>query len=146
MSTETERKKSQKKQRFVDEYLVDMNATQAAIRAGYSKKTAYSQGQRLLKNVEIKNLIDSKLEERQRESQITADRVMKELAAIAFYPLAKIQPKASPVRVSDKVRALDTLGKYMQLETSGWRDESERVSGIDRLPEIIAHFKATGRL
>ena len=38
---------------FVDEYLVDLNATQAAIRAGYSEKTAYSIGQRLLKNVEV---------------------------------------------------------------------------------------------
>ncbi len=39
--------------RFVEEYLLDLNATQAAIRAGYSKKTAYSQGERLLRNVEV---------------------------------------------------------------------------------------------
>ena len=42
-----------KQRRFVAEYLIDLNATQAAIRAGYSKKTAGSQGQRLLTNVEI---------------------------------------------------------------------------------------------
>lgn len=42
-----------KQQRFVAEYLTDMNATQAATRAGCSEKTAYSQGQRMLKNVEV---------------------------------------------------------------------------------------------
>ncbi len=42
-----------KQARFVEEYFVDLNATQAAIRAGYSAKTAYSQGERLLRNVEV---------------------------------------------------------------------------------------------
>ena len=46
-----------KQRRFAEEYLKDLNATQAAIRSGYSERTAYSQGQRLLKNVEIKNAI-----------------------------------------------------------------------------------------
>lgn len=46
-----------KQDRFYNEYVIDFNATQAAIRAGYSKKTAYSIGQRLLKNVEIQNRI-----------------------------------------------------------------------------------------
>ncbi len=49
---------------FVAEYLKDMNATQAAIRAGYSPKTAYSIGQRLLKNVEISKAIHSAMNER----------------------------------------------------------------------------------
>ena len=51
-----------KQQRFVEEYCVDFNATQAAIRAGYSEKTAYSQGQRLLKNVEIQAAIQKRLD------------------------------------------------------------------------------------
>jgi len=46
-----------RRQRFVQEYLVDLNATQAAKRAGYSAKTAYSQGQRLLKFVEVREAI-----------------------------------------------------------------------------------------
>ena len=46
-----------KQARFVEEYLVDLNATQAAIRAGYSAKTAYSQGQRLLSHVEVRRAI-----------------------------------------------------------------------------------------
>lgn len=46
-----------RQEKFCIEYLIDLNATQAAIRAGYSEKTAYSMGQRLLKNVEIKSRI-----------------------------------------------------------------------------------------
>ena len=52
-----------KQQRFADEYIICGNATQAAIKAGYSEKTAYSQGQRLLKNVEIKSVLKKRTEE-----------------------------------------------------------------------------------
>ena len=51
-----------KQQRFIDEYLIDLNATQAAIRAGYSEKTAYSMGSRLLKNVEIQARLHARTE------------------------------------------------------------------------------------
>ena len=50
-------KLTDKQKRFVEEYLVDLNATQAAIRAGYSEQTAYSIGQRLLKKVEVQEAI-----------------------------------------------------------------------------------------
>jgi phage terminase small subunit len=49
---------TRKQQKFVNEYMADLNATQAAIRAGYSEKTAYSIGQRLLKNVEIRDEVE----------------------------------------------------------------------------------------
>lgn len=57
-----------KQARFVDEYLIDLNATQAAIRAGYSAKTAYSQGERLLSNVEVRAAL---MEARQKRSEKT---------------------------------------------------------------------------
>lgn len=75
---------TEKQARFVAEYLVDLNATQAAIRAGYSEKTAYSIGQRLLKNVEIQSATQKAMSERQHRTEITQDRVLKELASIAF--------------------------------------------------------------
>ena len=53
-------KLNDKQKRFVDEYLVDLNATAAAKRAGYSEKTAYSMGQRLLKKVEIQAAIQKR--------------------------------------------------------------------------------------
>lgn len=76
--------KNNKQEQFAKEYLIDLNATQAAIRAGYSSKTAYSQGQRLLKNVEIQTRISELMNERSRRTEITADRVIQEIAKIAF--------------------------------------------------------------
>jgi len=73
-----------KQQTFVDEYLIDLNATQAALRAGYSERTAYSQGQRLLKHVEVQKAIQQAQQERRRRTQVDADRVLLELSRIAF--------------------------------------------------------------
>ena len=73
-----------KQQRFVDEYLKDLNATGAAERAGYSKKTAYSQGQRLLKNVEVKAAVEAEMAARSERVQFDQDRVLEELKHLAF--------------------------------------------------------------
>ena len=73
-----------KQRKFVSEYLVDLNATQAAIRAGFSQKTARAQGQRLLTNVDIANAIAAAQAKREKRTEITQDRVVQELARIAF--------------------------------------------------------------
>ncbi len=75
-------KLTKKQQRFCDEYLIDANATQAAIRAGYSKKTARSQGQRLLTNVDIKTYIDEQLEKIHNEKIADAKEVMIYLTSV----------------------------------------------------------------
>ena len=72
-----------KQQRFVDEYLIDLNAKQAAIRSGYSKKTAKSQGQRLLGNVEVEAAIKARMDERSRATGITAEWVLLQLHNLA---------------------------------------------------------------
>ncbi|KIQ60188.1 terminase small subunit [Pseudomonas fluorescens] len=71
-----------KRARFVDEYLIDLNATQAALRAGYSEKTAYSQGQRLLKDVEVQAQLQKRMQDRQQRTEINADYVLKRLVEI----------------------------------------------------------------
>lgn len=73
-----------KQQLFVDEYLVDLNATQAAIRAGYSVKNAGKIGSELLQKTRIKAAIDKAMAERSRRTGITQDRVLRELAKVAF--------------------------------------------------------------
>lgn len=73
-----------KQQCFCDEYLIDLNATQAAIRAGYSKKTANEQGNRLLANVSIKAYIEKRAKDREARTEITQDRVLQELSKIGF--------------------------------------------------------------
>ncbi len=81
---------SAKQKRFCEEYIVDNNATQAAIRAGYSEKTACSQGNRLLTKVEIDKYIGELREKRSIRTQITADRVLEEYARIAFSDLRQV--------------------------------------------------------
>jgi phage terminase small subunit len=81
---------NEKQKRFAAEYLIDLNATQAAIRAGYSEKTAASQGQRLLTNVEIQKLVQRGMDERGERTEITQDRVLQELAKVAFSDLRKV--------------------------------------------------------
>ena len=71
-----------KQQRFCDEYLVDLNATQAAIRSGYSEKTAYSQGQRMLKNVEVKAFIEKRMAEKEELLIAKQDEVMRYLTSV----------------------------------------------------------------
>jgi len=73
-----------KQKKFIEEYLIDLNATQAAIRAGYSPNTAQEQSSRLLSNVMVKNEIDKAMAERSRRTGISQDRVLRELAKIAF--------------------------------------------------------------
>jgi phage terminase small subunit len=65
-----------KQQRFVDEYLVDLNATQAAIRAGYSERTAYSIGEENLRKPEIKAAIQKAMDARSERTAVNADYVL----------------------------------------------------------------------
>lgn len=77
-------KLTDKYERFAEEYIIDLNATQAAIRAGYSEKTARSQGQRLLTIPAIQDRIQELKIERAKRTAVTADMVVDQLAKIAF--------------------------------------------------------------
>ena len=78
----SEKKLTAQQQRFCDEYLIDLNATQAAIRAGYSEKTATAQGSRLLTNVNIKSYIDERMAEKEKDLIAGQDEVLKYLTAV----------------------------------------------------------------
>lgn len=71
-----------KQKRFCDEYLIDCNATQAAIRAGYSPKTAYSIGEENLKKPELKTYIDERLEQLHNEKTADAQEVLEYLTSV----------------------------------------------------------------
>ena len=73
-----------KQKRFVAEYLVDLNATQAAIRAGYSKKNADKIGSELLGKTRVFEAIQKEMQDREQRTQITQDMVVRELAKVAF--------------------------------------------------------------
>lgn len=77
-------KLTKKQQRFVDEYLIDLNATQAAIRAGYSEDSAKEIGCENLTKPNIQQAVAEQMAERSKRTEITQDKVLRELAAIAF--------------------------------------------------------------
>lgn len=77
-----------KQQMFVLEYLVDLNATQAALRAGYSAKTAGKAGTKNTQKGPIKEAIDAAMAERAKRINLSADRVLQELALIGFANMA----------------------------------------------------------
>lgn len=91
-----------RQQRFVEEFCVDLNATQAAIRAGYSRNTAGSQGQRLLTNAEIQRAVEAAQREHSHATGVTVERLIREMAALAFSDVAALLDEAGNLRpVSD---------------------------------------------
>ncbi len=87
---------------FVAEYLTDLNATQAAKRAGYSAHTCNEQGARLLANVSVRSAIDAALAKRAEKLEITADRVLTELARLAFFDARNLfDDDGNPIKVPD---------------------------------------------
>ena len=73
---------TEKQKRFCDEYLIDLNATQAAIRAGYSEKTAYRTGADNLRKPQIKKYIEQRMAEKEAELIADQDEVLKYLTSV----------------------------------------------------------------
>lgn len=90
MSATAVRKLTDKQERFCQEYMIDLNATQAAIRAGYSKKTAGQIGEQNLKKLEIASKVKSMLEDMRKRSAKSADDIRERLEHIAFTDLTDI--------------------------------------------------------
>lgn len=90
-----------KQQRFVEEYLKDLNATQAAIRAGYSPKTAEVQGCRLLRNAQIRDRVTKRQAARAERTEITQDRVLRELAALGFIEVGSLMDGGNLLALED---------------------------------------------
>lgn len=136
---------TEKQKRFCEEYLIDLNATQAAIRAGYSPKTANEQGAQLLAKLSVQDEIARAMAARSRRIGISQDRVITELAKIAFVNAsdvidldrATVQPGARrddlacvqsvkvkegniterEIKLADKLKALELLGKHLGMFT-----------------------------
>jgi phage terminase small subunit len=120
-----------KQQRFVDEYLVDLNATQAAIRAGYSEKTARTQAAHLLAKDNIAAVIQKRQAERAERTELTQDEVINDFREIRDLALGR-KPKVVKLRQGDGEwaeqevydydlanahRANEALGRHLKLFT-----------------------------
>lgn len=111
-----------RRERFIAEYLVDLNATQAAVRAGYSPKTANEQAARLLANVSVRAAIDEAQKRTLDKLEISKDRVLEEIACLAYsdiadyvrddgtidWPLIKSLPRQKRVAIQKLI--VDTTG------------------------------------
>jgi len=97
-----------KQKRFVEEYLVDLNATQAARRAGYSEKTARSQGQRLLTNVDIQKALAYRQATYAKRVEWTVEEILTDLRVIATNPYN---------RLPDRLKAYELGGKHLGMFT-----------------------------
>lgn len=112
-----------KQERFCEEYLVDLNATQAAIRAGYSEKTANRIASQNLSKLVIQEKIELLKQNLAENVEITPQTVVEEIAKIGFADISKY------IKASDKIKALELLGKYLGMFT----DKME-LSGVDGNP------------
>lgn len=115
-----------KQQRFVDEYLIDLNATQAYIRAGYSARgnVAEVNAARLLRNAQVQAAITEKMKNREKRTEITQDRVLQEYAKIAFFDPRKLfdengQPKPISELDADTAAVIAGLDVLEEFEGSG---------------------------
>ena len=105
-----------KQERFVTEYLVDLNATQAALRAGYSPRTAPQQGSRLLKNVDVQAAIATQQSQKLQAVEVRIEDVLRDLKAIAHRELQTLSIQSGvPARWADKLKALELLMKHLGL-------------------------------
>ena len=95
-----------KQRRFVDEYLVDFNVTQAAIRAGYSKRSAHVTGAETLRNPKVAAEIARRQRDLQVRTEVSQDRVVRELARVAFADAAShVRVRLREVPCPDGTRA-----------------------------------------
>lgn len=120
-----------KQEQFVTEYLVDFNATQAAIRAGYNPRSARTAAARNMQNDNVQAALIEARQEQQERTHITADRVLKELAAVAFDDADDCND--SRLRYTNKLKALELIGKHLGMFTEKVSVDMQE-SGVVLLP------------
>ena len=134
-----------RQQLFVTEYVKDMNATKAAERAGYSKRTAYSQGQRLLKNVEIKNAVDELLIKIRKNNVADAVEIEEYLTAVMRGKMKETEMinvgnfeqelVEVPAKQTTRIKAAELLGKRYAMWTDKQEiDLNQQVVFVDDVP------------
>jgi phage terminase small subunit len=130
-------KLNRKQQAFVDEYLIDLNATQAAIRAGYSVDSAKEIGCEYLTKPNIQEAVARAMAERSRRTGINQDRVVLELAKIGFVKITDIVDNTGKIKdtaTDDDLACIESV-KYK-------RSDSECGSSVEREVKIASKLKA----
>lgn len=121
---------TKKQQRFVDEYLIDLNATQAAIRAGYSEKTANRIGNENLSKLVIQNEINKRMKDREARTEIIQDMVVRELAAIAFSNGADYSKVVTKQGIDDAGKAVEYFDVELKNTDDLTTEQKKAIAGI----------------
>ncbi len=124
-----------KQQRFVAEYLVDLNATQAAIRCGYAAKTARQQGSRLLSHVDIEAAISTAKAQQLDSAEISAVRVLQEYGRLAFVDARAFW------HADGRVKAMHELTADQGAAIAGFEAQIKNVQAGDGQTDLIHKFK-----
>lgn len=130
-----------KQKMFVQEYLVDLNATQAAIRAGYSKKNADKIGPQLLGKTSVSAAVQQAMKKREKRTEITQDMVLREMAKLAFFDIRKMFDKdGKPLDIS----ALDddTAAALVGLDVQDISDNEGNYIGFAKKYKMADKAKA----
>lgn len=131
-----------KQKRFADEYIITANATQAAIKAGYSKKTAYQTGAENLRKPQIKSYLDKRLKEIESEKTASIKEVMEYLTSVmrgeqteqVLKSAGDYQQEITDIDVSakDRLKAADLLNKIHQAREDKGNTAPESIIIVDR--------------
>lgn len=122
---------TEQKKRFARNYIANGgNATQAALKAGYSKKSAYSQGQRLLKDVEIKQILEKEQKKNAEKFEYTIEQSFENLLKAQEVAMKRINPLGGPnPDLTNFLKAEELKGKLCGLYI-----EKKEISGLDQTP------------
>lgn len=122
-----------KQERFVQEYLVDLNATAAAKRAGYSEKRSSELGYQLLQKTTVQAAIQEAMRNRSQRTEVTQDYVIEKLKEITDKEASDAQD--SELKYANKLKALELLGRHL----GTW--ERKGTSGDGALADLIDGLK-----
>lgn len=114
---------TEKERIFADEYIKTTNATQSAIKAGYSEKTASSKGSQLLRKVKVRQYIDEVMDKRSKNTIATADEVLQYLSRVMNGE--EKDAFGLDVSVADRTKAAELLGKRHMLFTDKVKLDAE---------------------
>lgn len=140
-------KLTEKQKKFADEYMISLNAAQAAIKAGYSKKNACKTGSENLTKPDIQLYMRERQKELQKQTQITQQDVIRELAKIGFSNITDfVEIKGGCVTVKDTSQIpQDKVGAIASIEKGSFGIKLKLYSKLDALEKIGRHLGMFGK-
>lgn len=153
-----------KQARFVEEYLIDLNATQAGIRAGYSQDSAYSQAHELLKKPEIAEAIQKAQKARSERTQVSQDEIINELKGLAFSRLKDFAEwdeggiRYKPSEEIENDAGIEAIEDYRVIKSSSSGEDQvltsnitlkrakDKIKALELLGKHLGMFKETVQL